>query len=555
MGNDERGRPVGVVGSGVMGTGIAQVALDAGERVVLYGRRATALQAAREGLAERLRRREASGRAEPGGAAERLARLRLTTDLSELRDARLVVESVAEDFAAKADLLRRVEAVVPGDSLIATNTSSLSVTGLAAALRRPERFAGLHFFNPAPAMRLVEVVAARGTAEATCAALSQTARRWGKAPVRSAARPGFVVNRIARPYYGEALRALEEGAADPATIDAVLTEAGGFRMGPFALMDLIGNDVNEAVTRGLWRAFHHDPRYTPSQVQRELVEAGHLGRKVGRGFFDYPAGPAGPAESPAPATWPPVLPPSDGPAGAAVRARGDLGPAEPLVRLLREAGVEVAVDGARPPGQPPTLELPDGTLLRLTDGRTAGEHARETDRPVGLLDLSHDYRAASRLALAFDDRCPAAARAEAVRLLQRLGKAVTELDDLPGLLVFRTVAMLVNEAADAVLHRIAAPDDVDSAMRLGANHPAGPLEWGDRVGPRRVLRLLENLGDHYRDGRYRPSPLLRRRSLADLPLRAGRVPHPHPHPLHTTHPLHAAPPPIPAPDPAPAKGA
>ncbi|MER7761244.1 3-hydroxyacyl-CoA dehydrogenase [Streptomyces sp. NPDC097619] len=511
------GRPVGVAGTGAMGTGIAETALLAGEHVVLYGRRPEAGREVERTLGERLRRRERAGRLGDRTAEEHLARLRTTTELGELAGAALVIETIAEDPAAKTALLRAVEAVVAPDCVIATNTSALSLPALARVLERPGRFAGMHFFNPVPAMRLVEVVAGPATDEDTAELLAATALRWGKIPVRCAPHPGFVVNRVARPFYGEALRVLEERAAEPAEIDAVLTGSGGFRLGPCALMDLIGHDVNEAVTRELWRAFHHDARYVPSLVQRRLVEAGHLGRKTGRGFYRHEAGtptsvPA-PEDRYAPGGPGPEHPYRDRP----LYLTGGLGPAAALPGLLAAAGSTVRpgpVDG------PEGLTLPDGTLLRTTDGRTAAAHAAETGRPVALLDLALDYAGADRLAVTFDEGAPKESREAVTALLRGLGKEVTVVGDTPGLLVFRTVAMLVNEAAEAVHQGVADAADVDTAMRLGTNYPEGPLAWGDRLGADTVLRFLDNLAHHYRDGRYRPSLLLQRRALSGLRLAA-----------------------------------
>jgi 3-hydroxybutyryl-CoA dehydrogenase len=203
---------------------------------------------------------------------------------------RYIVEAIVEDLAAKQSLFVSLESIVSDDAILSTNTSSISITAIGAALKRPERLAGLHFFNPAPLMPLVEIVSGIGTDASVADTLFATAKAWGKTPVHARSTPGFIVNRVARPYYAEALRLLQEGAADVATIDAVMREAGGFRMGPFELMDLIGHDVNFAVTRSVWTAFFNDTRFTPSLIQQELLEGGFLGRKSGRGFYDYREG-------------------------------------------------------------------------------------------------------------------------------------------------------------------------------------------------------------------------------------------------------------------------
>ncbi|MEV0845886.1 3-hydroxyacyl-CoA dehydrogenase [Streptomyces sp. NPDC049954] len=502
---------VAVVGAGAMGTGISQVALLAGHRVLLLSRRVESSRRGREEIKSRILRLVGKGRLGKEEALAALDRLTTSEELPEAASAGLVIESVREDMAAKSAVLASIEKHVGEETIIATNTSSLSVTALAAGLENPARFAGLHFFNPAPLMRLVEVVSATATAERTTRFLHRTAERWGKTPVLSADLPGFIVNRVARPFYGEALRTREQRAASPATIDAVLTGSGGFAMGPCALMDLIGHDVNEAVTRGVWSAFHHDTRFAPSLVQRKLVEAGYLGRKAGRGFYGH--GPGG--APPAPGTRAPVSVPPP----RLVRLHGDAGPAGGLVDVLVAAGIPVervaAAAGSALDGM---FELPDGTLLRLTDGRTADRHARCTGRPVVLFDLSPDFATSSRTALAVSGGVPDASRDAAVGLFQLLGKAVSTVDDIPGLLVFRTVAMLVNLALDAVADGLASAHDVDTAMRLGTNYPLGPVAWGERIGLPSVLALLENLDDEHRDGHYRPSPALRRGALRTGPL-------------------------------------
>ncbi|MFF3752558.1 3-hydroxyacyl-CoA dehydrogenase [Streptomyces sp. NPDC002018] len=508
--NPPRADPVAVVGTGAMGTGIAQVALLSGHPVILLHRRIARARQAREEIERRILRLADKGRISQENALETVARMSVADELSATGAADLVIESVAEEMTVKSAVLSGVEKHVGPDTVIATNTSSLSVTALAAALDKPSRFAGMHFFNPAPLMALVEVVSAPATDGSTVRLLRETAARWGKTAVHSADRPGFIVNRVARPYYGEALRTLEQRAASPAAVDAALTGSGGFVMGPCALMDLIGHDVNEAVTRGVWSGFHHDPRFTPSLVQRKLVEAGHLGRKTGQGLYGH--GPGAPPSAPATCAPVSVPPPTR------LRLHGDPGPARQLVTVLGAAGITVErADTA--PGAPTAgaFELPDGTLLRLTDGDTAARHTHRAGRPTVLFDLSLDYHEATRAVLAMADGTPGSSRDTAVALFQALGKDVGLVDDIPGLLVFRTVAMLVNTALDAAAEGLADAADIDTAMRLGTNYPLGPVAWGERLGFPAVLALLENLSAEYQDGRYRPAPALRRAALRGTP--------------------------------------
>ncbi len=488
--------PVAVVGTGTMGQGIAQVALVAGHPVRLYDAAPGRAREAAEAIGARLDRLVEKERltAADGDAAR--DRLRPVDELTGLADCALVVEAVVERLDVKQDLFRALEDIVSDDCLLATNTSSLSVTAIGGALRVPGRFVGLHFFNPAPLLPLVEVVSGFATDVTYATRAFETARAWGKTPVACADTPGFIVNRIARPFYAEAFAVYESQGADPATIDAVLRESGGFRMGAFELTDLIGQDVNESVTHSVWQAFFHDVRFTPSLAQRRLVESGRLGRKTGHGWYDHGDG----AERPEPHTAEPADPP------AYVVAEGGLGPASKLLAMIREAGIEVREEdednGTR-------LVLPGGGQLVLADGQTSVEF-----RDVVYFDLALDYRKATRVALSHAQNTSPVTVAEATGLFQALGKKVSVIGDVPGMIVARTVARIIDLAHDAVAKGVATEDDIDTAMRLGVNYPLGPLEWSRRLGGGWACSLLDNLHECEPSGRYAPSLALYRHAYA-----------------------------------------
>ncbi|WP_326655297.1 3-hydroxyacyl-CoA dehydrogenase [Streptomyces sp. NBC_01750] len=480
----DESRTVAVVGAGTMGQGIAQVALVAGHPVRLYDAVPGRAAQAAEAIGARLDRLVEKGRMDAAQRDAARARLHPAADLAELADAALVVEAVLEQLAVKQELFTALEKIVADDCLLATNTSSLSVTAVAGALERPGRFVGLHFFNPAPLLPLVEVVSGHATDEETATRAWATAAAWGKTPVRCADTPGFIVNRVARPFYAEAFAVYEEQGADPATIDAVLRESGGFRMGPFELTDLIGQDVNEAVTRSVWESFFHSPKFLPSLTQRRLVEARRLGRKSGHGWFSYAEG----ATKPAPHT----AEPADAPESVVVE--GDLGAAGELIAMISDAGIVVRHEdedkGTR-------LLLPSGGQLVLADGQTSAEF-----RDVVYFDLALDYRSATRIALSAADSVQEQTLKQATGLFQALGKQVSVIGDVPGMIVARTVAMLGDLALDAVAKGVATAEDIDTAMRLGVNYPLGPVEWNAKLGPDWAWELLGNLHASVPTGRY-----------------------------------------------------
>jgi 3-hydroxybutyryl-CoA dehydrogenase len=542
-----QGATVGVIGAGTMGAGIAQVAAAAGHTVLLHDAAEGAVSKGIAGIGAGLDRLVERGKMDRAGRDALVARIRPAASLAEFAPAALVIEAVVEKLEVKRALFSALEKIVAPGAILASNTSSLSITEIGAALQRPGRCVGMHFFNPAPVMALVEIVSGLATDPAMAATTFETAGAWGKSPVHAKSTPGFIANRIARPFYGEALRLLEEGVADVPTLDAALRDCGGFRMGPFELLDLIGIDVNFLVTQSVWQAYFGDPRYTPSVLQQEMVAAGRHGRKTGRGWYDYSAG----AAKPAPGVLPPGPKPrrirlSQNPALAA--KHGVFDPAAALAAMAAKAGIELAyedvyrdLDGLEAPGgiqlaaasdaPPPGLSESgegfyepyaetairlDGCILRFTRGETGHDPgwrgpAVDDGTPVILYDLALDYAATPRVIIAAPPDAPKPALLAAAGFFQALGKTVTAVNDTPGLVVMRLVALLANEAADAVHRGVCSAEAADTATVKGLNYPLGPLAWAARLGWHRVHDVLRGLGNYYGEPRYRISPYVRKR--------------------------------------------
>ncbi|MCX7354623.1 MAG: 3-hydroxyacyl-CoA dehydrogenase [Alphaproteobacteria bacterium] len=506
-----REMPIAIIGAGTMGAGIAQVAAAAGHPVLLFDARQDAPARAIEQIKASLARLVERKRMTEADASALAARIRPCTALADLKGAGLAIEAIVEDMAIKKALFTELESLLGPDAVLATNTSSLSITELAGGLKRPERVAGMHFFNPAPVMPLVEIIRGFATGADVAQTVFDTAKAWGKKPVHVKSTPGFLGNRVARPFYGEALRTLEESATDVATYDALIREAGGFRMGAFELLDLVGIDVNWAVTNSVHDAYFHDPRYKPFRIQGEMVAAGRLGRKTKLGFYDYREG----APPPQPQDAAPA------PAPAHVTIEGDLGPAASLEGRADRAVIAVR----RLPGAG-ALVLPECRLV-LSDGRTATERmAQEGGAPLVLFDLALDYAVAPRIAIAAADQAPRRALTAATGFFQALGMKISVVDDIPGLIVMRTVAMLSNFGFDAVHAGIADAAGVDLAMQAAFNYPLGPVTWAERIGLAHVAATLDNIARAYGEDRYRASPLLRRRAAAGLTLSGTPFPTP-----------------------------
>lgn len=491
---------LGIVGTGVMGRGIAQIAAQAGVRVVLYDTRDGAARAARDDVTATLAKLAERGKLPSEVAARAGALLEVGHVLAHLAPCHVVVEAIVEDLEAKRELFQHLEGIVTGDCVLATNTSSLQVTAIAAACRRPERVGGFHFFNPVPLMKVVEVVCGVRTAPWVGDALAALARRMGHAPVRAQDTPGFIVNHAGRGFGTEALAILREGVAEFWEIDRCLRDQAGFRMGPFELFDLTGLDVSHPVMESIYNQYYQEPRYRPSPLTGQRVVAGLLGRKsANRGFYEYVDGEARPMPvAPVPAVEvPPVW---IGPG----TLHETLAAAVERLGAIRDAGV-------RPAAGSLCLVAPLGS-----DATGAALEAQADPARTVAVDclFGLDRRRTIMPTPATAPAMTAAAHA----LFARGGVPVSVIRDSAGFVAQRVVAHVVNIGCDIVQQRICSPADLDLAVRLGLGYPHGPLAWGDAIGPARVLGILERLHEFYGDPRYRPSPWLKRRALLGLSL-------------------------------------
>lgn len=494
---------VGVVGAGAMGRGIAQIAAQAGSTVWLYDTQAAAVQAAIGALTDTWHKLAAKGKLSDEQVAAYTARLRPASALADLAPCELVVEAVVERLDVKQALFAQLEAVLADTAVLATNTSSLSVTAIAHGLQRPQQLAGFHFFNPVPLMKVVEVIAGLKTDATVCQRLSAYARAMGHTPVQAQDTPGFIVNHAGRGYGTEALRVVGEQVADFATVDRILKDQMGFKLGPFELMDLTALDVSHPVMESIYHQYYEEARYRPSVITAQRLAGGVLGKKVGEGFYRYPNGQAEvPAEPPVPSVA--ELPPVWVPPRAARRAE--------LYQLLKNLGARIET-AQQPSEQALILVAPLGHDVTTV----AAVERLDASRTVGI-DMMLPDAAVKRRVLATNPATRPDMRDAAHALFARDGKAVSVIKDSGGFVTQRVVATIVNIASDICQQGICSPADLETAVTLGLGYPHGPLAMGDLVGPTSVLEILFNLQTVYGDQRYRPSPWLRRRGALGLSL-------------------------------------
>jgi 3-hydroxybutyryl-CoA dehydrogenase len=478
----------GVAGSGTMGRGIVQVLAQCGVRTLVFDAQPGAAQRARQALAGTFGKLVERGKLEREAADTALGRVEVLERLEALSPCHIVIEAIVEDLGAKRELFSRLEGIVGPDCILASNTSSLSVTAMAAACKRPQRVAGYHFFNPVPVMKIVEVVAAELTEPWVTDVLKVLAQRFGHTPVACKDTPGFVVNHAGRAYVPEALRILSEGIADFATIDRILVDAAGFRLGPFGLMDLVGLDVSHAVMKSMYQQYFEEPKYKPSFLCEPRVAAGLLGRKTGRGWYGYEKdGTAMPvADQPVTKTKKPES------VWAVPELRELLGKLEARMAAKPDAASVCFVAPLGKDASTSALELGLDPRRTVAVDPLFGFSKRRTLMPTPL--TAREVKEAAHSLLASD------------------GVPVSLINDSPGFVAQRVVAHVVNVGCDIAQMRIAAPEDLDRAVVLGLSYPRGPLAMGDAAGAARILVVLEAMHDFYQEPRYRPSPWLKRRA-------------------------------------------
>jgi 3-hydroxybutyryl-CoA dehydrogenase len=486
-----------------MGRGIAQIAAQAGSQVLLLDSFEGAAARGRDAVLAQWQKLHEKGRLDEAQRDALSARVHAVDSMQALAGCDLVIEAVIEDLEVKRQLFRELEAVVAPSAALATNTSSLSVTAIAAAMAQPQRMAGFHFFNPVPLMKVVEVVAGFKTEPDLCRQLAAYAAQMGHTAVQAKDTPGFIVNHAGRGYGTEALRIAGEGVADFATIDRILKDQAGFRLGPFELLDLTALDVSHPVMESIYHQYYEEPRFRPSVITAQRLAAGALGRKTGEGFYRYVDGVAQQApEPPAPAL--------EGYPAVWVSPRASRRPE--LLKLVHTLGGQLE-SGATPSSAALILVAPLGFDVTTV----AAVERLDATRTVGI-DLMVDDAATKRRVLATNPATRLDMRETAHSLFARDGKAVSVIRDSGGFVTQRVIGTIVNIAADMCQQQVCSPADLDVAVKLGLGYPQGPLAMGDLYGPTNLLEVLFNLQTVYGDPRYRPSPWLRRRGALGLSL-------------------------------------
>ncbi len=502
---------IGIVGAGAMGRGIAQIAAQAGAQILLFDTATDAATKSRDALAMTWGKLQEKGRLNADEVAQYLARIQPCSSLDDFKVCDLVIEAVVEKLEVKQALFKQLESIVNGTCVLATNTSSLSVTAIGAALKQPERFTGYHFFNPVPLMKVVEVIPGLKTGSLVSQRLMELSRQMGHTPVIASDTPGFIVNHAGRGYGTEALRIVGEGVADFATIDAILKDQVGFKLGPFELMDLTGLDVSHPVMESVYRQYYDEPRYRPSVITAQRLAGGVLGRKTKAGFYDYSEEKAASSVIDS-AQYAIKSVANDVPQGPPVWVSPNAARRVQLLELLRKLGAKIET------GQSPSLHALTIVAPLGWDVTTVAVFERyDPARTVGV-DMLIDDAIVKRRVIMGNPAVRPDMLAAAAAIFANDGKPVSTIRDSAGFVTQRVVAAIVNIASDMCQQQICSPQDLDTAVQLGLGYPTGPLAMGNAVGGASVLEVLVNMQTVYGDPRYRASPWLRRRGALGLSL-------------------------------------
>ncbi len=484
---------VAVIGAGTMGIGIAEVAASCKQQVKVFDLNHEFAKQAKQTMAKRLESRVKHGKITADFRQTLLDNIKIITELDELSDSDLVIEAIIENLEVKQKLFKQLQNICFEDVLFASNTSSISITAIASVLVKPENMIGLHFFNPAPVMKLVEVVAGLRSSKANLDLGIELCHFWNKVPVLAQSSPGFIVNRVARPFYGEAMKMLQEQVASLEVMDVIMTSAG-FRMGPFTLMDLIGIDINLSVSKTVFASMYNDPRYRPSLIQEEMVAANLLGKKTGQGFYCYDG-----------QDKPTVHYQRTQQAAKTISFNSELTVFDAFKKQLKNNDDIIVTEH-----QGGVAMQINDCAIEVSNGQTCKQRLTTIkQKHLAQVDLMLDYESSPIIHLSFDENCPKTTKNHVIGVFQQLDKQVIIGKDMPALIAMRIVCLLINEAADAIENGVCNENDVDLAMQKGVNYPIGLIAWSHKIGIKNVVETLDNLHHWFGDDRYRVSPWLR----------------------------------------------